>query len=146
MGFVRAGLRDVVCADVAGKGTCFEVRRAEATAPGSGRDHAYHQARKAAKRLRYAAEAVEPVYGKDAARLVKNGKKIQNLLGEYQDCVIAQQTLHEFGLAANTAGESSFTYGLLLGVERCRADRTLTEFSARWPALSRKRDRRWLRG
>ncbi|MBL7490547.1 CYTH and CHAD domain-containing protein [Frankia sp. AgB1.9] len=115
------------------------------TPEGDGQDAALHAARKAAKRLRYAAEAVTPVHGKDAARHARRGKKIQDALGEHQDCVVAQGVLREFATAANAAGESSFTYGVLLGGEQEAARLTRDAFAARWPKLARRGDRRWLR-
>ncbi|EIV92943.1 CYTH and CHAD domain-containing protein [Frankia sp. QA3] len=118
------------------------ARRAPA---GSDRDVAYHGARKAAKRLRYASELMVPVHGDDAATLAKAAKRIQNELGEHQDCVVAQTRLREFAVAANLAGESSFTYGLLAGDERARAAATRAAFDATWARASRPRHRRWLR-
>jgi len=120
--------------------------RAGLDAPaGTERDLGLHGARKAAKRLRYAAEALTPVYGSAAAKHADRAKKVQNALGEHQDCVVAQDSLRDFAIHANLAGESSFTYGLLLGVEREQARATQDAFARRWPKLSRKRDRRWLR-
>jgi CHAD domain-containing protein len=121
------------------------VRRALETPAGPEQDAALHAARKAAKRLRYAAETLTQSHTPHAARHAQRSKKAQNLLGEHQDCVVAQTALREFAIAANFAGESSFTYGLLLGGERDQARLTRDTLSARWPALSRKRDRRWLR-
>ncbi|OAA23377.1 hypothetical protein UG55_103874 [Frankia sp. EI5c] len=122
------------------------VDRAGRAPAGQPRDTAHHEARKAAKRLRYACEAVTPVHGSDAARLGARAKYAQTLLGEHQDCVVARQRLREWAVAANLAGESSYTYGLLTGQEKARAERTLAEFTARWPKLARGRYRRWLRG
>lgn len=121
------------------------VERALRTPAGADQDVALHAARKAAKRLRYAAEAVTPLYGQDAAKHAKRTKKIQDGLGEHQDCVVAQGVLREFATAAHGAGETSFTYGLLLGGERDRARQTRETFAAGWPKLARRRDRRWLR-
>ncbi|ONH50786.1 metal-binding protein [Frankia sp. CcI49] len=121
------------------------VDRALHTPAGAGQDAALHAARKAAKQLRYAAETATPVYGEDAGKHARRAKKIQNSLGEHQDCVIAQGVLREFAIAANQAGESSFTYGLLLGAEREQAHLTRDTFTARWPELARRRHRRWLR-
>jgi CHAD domain-containing protein len=118
------------------------ARRASAGTP---RDVALHRVRKAAKRLRYACEALEPVYGADAAKLGRVAKRIQNELGEHQDCVVARARLREFAVAANLAGESSFTYGLLTGEENARAERTLAAFRADWLAASHPKVRRWLR-
>jgi len=114
------------------------VGRASGETSPAARDTAFHQARKAAKRLRYAAEAVEPLYGRDAARIGRAAKRAQDLLGEHQDCVVARGALMRLALAANTAGESSFTYGLLLGGEEARAERTRAAFAASWPQADRK--------
>src|SRR5207244_816693 len=51
---------------------------------------ALHEARKAAKRARYAAEAVAPAAGKQASRTAKALKKVQSTLGAHQDTVIAR--------------------------------------------------------
>ncbi|WP_018503921.1 CYTH and CHAD domain-containing protein [Parafrankia discariae] len=121
------------------------VDRALHTPAGAGQDAALHAARKAAKQLRYAAETATPIYGKHARQHARRAKKIQNSLGEHQDCVIAQGVLREFAIAANQAGESSFTYGLLLAGEREQAHLTRDTFTERWPRVARQRHRRWLR-
>ncbi|KAB1986122.1 CYTH and CHAD domain-containing protein [Streptomyces triticiradicis] len=89
--------------------------------PGTDRDHAMHEARKKAKRTRYAAEAAAPALGAPAAGLVKSMKSLQSLLGDHQDSVMARETLRELAALAHTAGESSFTYGVLYGREEQRA-------------------------
>ncbi|WP_261576277.1 CYTH and CHAD domain-containing protein [Frankia gtarii] len=122
------------------------VDRARRATAGSDRDAAYHGARKAAKRMRYASELMVAVHGGDAAKLAKEMKRVQDTLGEHQDCVVAQTRLREFAVAANLAGESSFTYGLLAGDERARAAATRAAFDATWARASRPRHRHWLRG
>lgn len=74
-----------------------------------------HEARKAAKRVRYAAEAAGPVLGKPAAKLVEVTKAFQDLLGEHQDAVVARPVLKELALEAQAEGESAFTFGVLYG-------------------------------
>ncbi|GGQ47824.1 CYTH and CHAD domain-containing protein [Streptomyces asoensis] len=90
--------------------------------PGHGRDEAMHEARKKAKRTRYAAETATPAVGGAAKTLAKCMKSLQSLLGEHQDSVMARQTLRELSAVAHAAGESAFTYGLLYGREEGRAD------------------------
>ena len=51
-----------------------------------------HRARKAEKRLRYAAELVEPADGHMKA-VARRAKKLQTLLGEHQDAVVAASFL-----------------------------------------------------
>jgi hypothetical protein len=60
--------------------------------------------------LRYAAEAAAPVLGKSADRLVK---RVQELLGDHQDAVLARPVLREIGMVAHLKGENGFTFGLL---------------------------------
>ena len=52
------------------------LRAAHAQASGSERDEQLHEMRKAAKRLRYATEAVVPVRGRPAKQLVKQVKAV----------------------------------------------------------------------
>ena len=59
---------------------------------GEHRDLALRETRKAAKRLRYAAEAAEPAVGKPARRLEKRLKPVQKLLGDHQDTVSGSRT------------------------------------------------------
>lgn len=97
------------------------MERALALPPGTARDRALHEARKKAKRLRYAAEAAKPACGKPATRLAKDVKALQSLLGDHHDSAVARTTLRELGIRAHTAGETAFTWGLLHGREEARA-------------------------
>ncbi|MEU6731610.1 CYTH and CHAD domain-containing protein [Streptomyces physcomitrii] len=108
------------------------LEQAAATAPGPERDLALHEARKKAKRTRYAAEAATELLGPPAKRLAKDVKKLQKLLGEHQDGVVARDRLRELAAAAETAGENAFTYGLLYGREERAAARCESEVPAAW--------------
>lgn len=59
------------------------------------RNKALHEARKAAKRARYAVEPVRPVYGAPAEKLVKRLKKLQSRFGQHQDTVVTRGYLHD---------------------------------------------------
>jgi len=77
-----------------------------------------HRARKAAKRARYAAELRRPLE-KKAKKTVKSYKKIQTVLGDHQDSVVASATLLRLARTAGTTdGENGFTYGLLYAREQ----------------------------
>ncbi len=80
---------------------------------GAERDTEWHEARKAAKRLRYATEAGAPVLGAPATQLVKRVKQVQELLGDHQDAVVARPVLREIGIQAHLDGENGFTFGIL---------------------------------
>jgi CHAD domain-containing protein len=83
-----------------------------------------HRARKAAKRARYAAELRRPIDGSAAVKKAeKRFKRIQRVLGEHQDSVVASDALRRFALTAGTTpGENGFTYGLLYAREKQIAD------------------------
>ncbi|MEU8778416.1 CYTH and CHAD domain-containing protein [Streptomyces sp. NPDC048606] len=93
------------------------VAAALAMEAGEARETALHEARKAAKRARYAAEAATPALGKPARRLGKAAKKVQTLLGEHRDGVVARDALLALAVEAEAAGESAFTWGVLHGRE-----------------------------
>jgi len=71
------------------------------------RDEALHRIRKRAKRLRYTAAAT------GADNVSERAKAIQTLLGDHQDSVVSRDHLSHQAEAAHTAGEDTFTYGLL---------------------------------
>ncbi|MEW1625927.1 CYTH and CHAD domain-containing protein [Streptomyces sp. NPDC089173] len=104
--------------------------------PGPERDTAMHEARKAAKRARYAADAAEPALGKPAKRFAKRVKAVQSLLGDHQDSVVAREALRTLAIQAHAAGETTFTWGLLYGHEEATADRRECELPEVWSRAS----------
>jgi CHAD domain-containing protein len=120
------------------------MRRALEAPAGPARELALHQARKAAKQARYAAEAVAPVLGRDAARLGKRMKKLQTVLGDHQDTVVGRQLARRLGISAQLAGESAFSYGLFYGRDACEGARLQAKAAGAWREASRGRYRRWL--
>jgi len=108
------------------------------------RDTAIHEARKAAKRARYAGEAVASAFGAPASRFSKQMKKLQSVLGGHQDVVIAREQVREIGMNADQAGESAFTYGILFEREDHEARRLRRQARQVWRSASRPRVRGWL--
>ncbi|MER6028460.1 CYTH and CHAD domain-containing protein [Streptomyces sp. NPDC001851] len=111
------------------------VEQAIAAPPGEERDIAVHEARKKAKRTRYAAEAATPALGKPAGSLTKAMKSLTTLLGDHQDSVMTRLTLRELSAVAHAAGESAFTYGVLYGREEARAARAEAELPGLWTEI-----------
>jgi CHAD domain-containing protein len=99
-----------------------------------------HGVRKAAKRVRYAAEALVPLYGKDATRMVNAHEQIQTVLGDHHDDTEAQSALLELGDRAAEAGENAFTYGLLYARVHARGCNTAREFERAWRRSVRARE------
>lgn len=129
--------------------------------PGSAdRDAALHTVRKAAKRLRYSAElAADPaaaaltvgnrptgktISGKladngkpgkrrrHAKRAAKSARKIQQLLGQHQDSVVARARLADLAVQAAGRGENSFAYGRLHAREESQAAAAERAFRKLW--------------
>jgi len=108
------------------------------------RDEALHDVRKAAKRLRYACETLEPVWGDDARALRKAAQQITQVLGERQDGAVARGHLRRIAASATAAGESSFTYGVLHAREEQRGPELEAEFVTLWDQVRRSSLRAWL--
>lgn len=94
----------------------------------------WHEARIAAKRARYAADAVAPVLGKDMTRLAERLADVTEMLGSHQDAHVAQQALRDM-VDAPLHPEGAFALGRLMALEADaeRADREA--FWALWPAV-----------
>ena len=111
---------------------------------GGQRDLALHETRKAAKRLRYATEAVEPTVGKPAARLRKRLKAVQELLGEHQDTAVARPVLRQLAVQAHLDGGNGFTYGLMYATEAARADQAENNLPTAWKQMRKRKNIAWL--
>ena len=119
------------------------VRAIEAAPDAAHRDVAFHETRKKAKRLRYAAEVAAPPLGKRARSLATSAKRAQKVLGAHQDSVNARGRLRELGVQAHLAGDNSFTFGRLHALEQVRAERAEAEFETVWNRFSHKQIPRW---
>jgi CHAD domain-containing protein len=119
--------------------------RAALRAPaGREQETAFHQARKGAKQTRYAAEAVTPVLGTEAAQLARRMKTLQSVLGDHQDTVVGRQITRKLGVAAHQAGESAFSYGLFYARDACTGAQLQQRAVKAWKKASRARDRSWM--
>ncbi|MDQ4033223.1 MAG: CYTH and CHAD domain-containing protein [Actinomycetota bacterium] len=123
-----------------------ESRMADADRQPAGqqRDLALHETRKAAKRLRYATEAVEPTVGKPAARLRKRLKAVQELLGEHQDTAVSRPVLRELAAQAHLEGGNGFTYGLMYATEATRGDQVENDLPRAWKQMRKSKNIAWL--
>lgn len=112
-------------------------------------DAAFHRARIAAKRARYAAElAARTLTGKRAAGAARQACRladIQDLLGAMQDAAVAEAIIRET-LASRSRGSAyAFEAGRLVERQRARATAARDRFLDAWPEHRRARWRRWAR-
>jgi len=106
------------------------VRRAEA----EGSDELLHKARIRAKRLRYVAETL----GEDS--IVRRAKAFQDVVGEHQDAVVAEERLR--ALAARVP-EAALSLGLLIERQRGRRERMRGDVPKSWRRLRRAATKAW---
>lgn len=102
-------------------------------------DASLHAARIRAKRARYAAEAVVPVFGKRAAAFARAAADLQDVLGEHQDSVVARAWLRQ----AAAGGADAFVAGELSAIEAQAAADARDDWPKARKAVSRKRLRFW---
>jgi CHAD domain-containing protein len=124
--------------------TSRRMSQASHARAGQPRDAALHSARKAAKRTRYAAEAVAPAMGPQAGRFAKRIQRVQSLLGDHQDSVIARQVERDLAINAAHAGENAFTYGLLYERDANAGEQALVKAQEAWRRASKPRYRKWM--
>jgi CHAD domain-containing protein len=92
-------------------------KAAKQSEAGPARDTALHQVRKDAKRLRHAAESVAGIHGKRARKLAKSAQRLQQILGDNQDSVMARALLTRFAAGPDLPPDTARTYGRLLEIE-----------------------------
>jgi CHAD domain-containing protein len=120
------------------------VKEADAKPAGDEREELLHDARKGAKRARYAAESVSGIFGKDAVAFATAMEDVQEALGEHQDSVLTRERLRD--LARHTAStDAAFLYGRLHALEEAGAEKSQRHFDDAWKAAGRKSLHRWLR-
>jgi CHAD domain-containing protein len=105
------------------------------------RDAELHQARIRAKRVRYAAEALTPVFGKPARRFARRAESLQEVLGTHQDAVMTIEwlRLQSRGMTPRAA----FAAGRLAGLEATALDDARALWPEVWTSLRRKSLRFW---
>lgn len=122
------------------------LERAAGTPAGPGRDAALHDVRKAAKRLRYAAEAAAGVLGPHAVRLAEASEAVQEALGEHHDSVVARDLLRDLVAPAEEEPDGSAVFDRLHEREAACASAAERAFLEAWAELPRKHRARWLSG
>jgi CHAD domain-containing protein len=107
-------------------------------------DHALHEVRIRAKRIRYAAEAAAAVTGKPARKLAGAVAELQGVLGDMQDAVVAEGWLrHE---ATSMSPAQALTAGELVAMQRQDKAACRAAWPDAWKAASTKRLLSWLKG
>ena len=132
---------DVGLADIAAR-EFARLRRAVRALPPDPPDDELHDVRIRGKRARYAAELAEGSVGKPARRFVRAAKRFQDVVGEHQDAVVAEEQIR--GLLARTRTVTAhLAAGRLVERERERRRTARNAFPRAWARLERKGRRAW---
>ncbi|GAB2504758.1 CHAD domain protein [Corynebacterium atrinae] len=95
----------------------------------------FHDMRKSAKKVRYAAEAVGAATNLKTKRLYNACKAMQASLGDFQDSVTSRDRLVKMAEQARRRGEDTFGYGLLYQRERTLGLRALEAYTQEVKAI-----------
>jgi CHAD domain-containing protein len=120
------------------------VDAAHQAPPGVERDQHLHEARKAAKKARYAGETMAAFFGKPAAAFAAAMEGLQEELGEHQDSVVMRARLADLA-GRETSPVAAFAYGRLHAQEEQRGDLAVERFEAAWQKGSKRSLRRWMK-
>ena len=99
------------------------------------REEYFHDMRKSAKKLRYAAEAVGAATSLKTKHLYNACKQMQSSLGDFQDAVTSRDKLVHMAQAARRRGEDTFGYGLLYQRERFSGLKSLENYAEEVKAI-----------
>ncbi|HET6877336.1 MAG TPA: CYTH and CHAD domain-containing protein [Jatrophihabitans sp.] len=100
-----------------------------------------HRIRIQAKRTRYAMDAARPVVGRPAATHAAAIAKLQDVLGDLHDAVVAEQWLRE---AAGEQPECAVVAGELVAAERAEQTRLRGKWRGTWKAAAKRKLASWL--
>ncbi|MBV7301367.1 CYTH and CHAD domain-containing protein [Corynebacterium sp. TAE3-ERU2] len=99
------------------------------------RENAVHNMRKAAKKLRYSADAAGAATSLKTKKVVKACKRMQSVLGDFQDTVTSRDMIVRLALRARAKGEDTFAYGLLYQKERQLGLQALSGYEESFDAI-----------
>ena len=111
------------------------TRRAFAGLDEKSADAELHAARIRVKRARYAAELAAHELGESGARFVDAAKKLQDVLGEHQDSVVAEERIRGW---AESNPEAADVSALLVEQERKRRKRARRAWPQAWERVVRR--------
>ena len=103
----------------------------------------YHLARILGKRLRYALEFLEPVYGPPARELIDALIVFQDLLGLHQDDQVSMALLRELSEEGTLPDPARLAIGEMAQMSAAHAEKLRGDFSRAWRGLGGKRWNRW---
>jgi triphosphatase len=103
----------------------------------------FHDLRKKGKRLRYALEPLQEIYGKPAKKMVKLLKRTQDDLGDHQDLIVACGLMEELGVTGDRPPQAAFTMGSMAERYSREASEIRADFLGSKPLRTLKDGKEW---
>jgi CHAD domain-containing protein len=103
---------------------------------------ALHKKRIRIKRARYAAEFAQANPGKPARRFIAAATKLQDILGEHQDAVVARRRLRDLARQSGSTG-AALVAGRLIEIQERRAAKARRKLDKAWRRLERHGKEAW---
>ena len=119
-----------------------KLRKAVERLPEEPSDGDMHAVRIKVKRARYTAELAEPLAGRAAERFIARARALQDVLGEHQDAVVAEQRLRALFEGAR-GRRAAFVAGRLVERQRSRRVAARNAFLERWKKVERRGRKAW---
>jgi CHAD domain-containing protein len=120
-----------------------KLRDVVAALPREPSDAELHRIRVRAKRARYAGELAEGAVGKKATRFITRAKRLQDVIGEHQDAVVARERIEQ-ALGVSRGARVAFAAGRLVEREDARRRRARTAWPRAWRKLEQSGRSAWL--
>jgi CHAD domain-containing protein len=114
------------------------LRRAARRLDAKATDEELHRLRIRAKRARYAAEAVGA-----KKEFVDRAKDLQDVLGEHQDAVVAEERIRDLLARVRGTGRTALAAGRLIERQRLRRANARRAWPKAWKRLERAGDAEW---
>jgi CHAD domain-containing protein len=119
-----------------------KLRRAVKRLGAEPTDEELHDIRIRGKRARYAAELAEASAGKAAARFLQEAKAFQDVLGDHQDAVVAEERIRAV-LARGRGSALAFAAGRLVEREHARRLAKRAAFPTAWKRFEKAGREAW---
>lgn len=105
-------------------------------------DEELHRVRRQAKKARYTADLVRPLGGKKVARYLTAIKELQEVLGDFQDAVVAQGRITEYLPNAASSAEG-FALGRMAELQASKKRQSAAAFPEVWEKVAKTGKKAW---
>lgn len=107
-------------------------------------DQELHDARIRTKRVRYAAEAAAPVLGPEAQAFARAAGRLQDVLGNLNDAVVAAHWLDDWASSSGATAAGVEAAAELAAIERAAAESSRKRWEKAWHELAEPALRTWM--